>query len=68
MADWKEGLVAHRALDDAKAEREWLKLPELTRVLFDAHTPCGVSMANLKEYMSQYEKYRAMRKECGTYE
>ncbi|MEC7287858.1 MAG: hypothetical protein VXU42_04130, partial [Verrucomicrobiota bacterium] len=61
------GLTAHRALDDAKAEREWLKLPELTSTLFDSSKPCAVSMAALKAYFAQYEKYRKMRKECGTY-
>ena len=61
------GLTAHRALDDAKAEREWLKLPVLTKTLFDSSKPCAVSMAALKAYFAQYEKYRKMRKECGTY-
>jgi hypothetical protein len=58
---------SYRALDDAKAEREWLKLPELTSTLFDSRTPCAVSMAALKAYFAQYEKYRKIRKECGTY-
>ena len=61
------GLTAHRALDDAKAEREWLKLPVLTKTLFDSSKPCAVSMAALKAYFAQYEKFRKMRKECGTY-
>ena len=41
------GLTAHRATDDAKAERTWLqKLPELTSIMFGAEKKtCGITTA-----------------------
>ena len=46
----------------------WIDPSPLDTKVVDADTPsCGVSLANLKGYMSLYEKYEAMRKERGTY-
>ena len=55
------GLTAHRATDDAKAERTWLKrLPELTAIMFGAEKkPCGVTMAQYRAYHDQYDRNAA---------
>ncbi len=58
-----EDLTPHRTLDDAKAEREWMKnLKPLDHLLFDdgaQQRACVLSMANVHAYCSQYEKNRA---------
>ena len=55
------GLTAHRATDDAKAERTRLKrLPELTAIMFGAEKkPCGVTMAQYRAYHDQYDRNAA---------
>ncbi len=55
------GLRPHRALDDAKAERAWLKLPILTPILFGSspRLPCAVSLASFRKYFEQYAKHIA---------
>ena len=53
-----EKLTPHRALDDAKAERIWLKgLPGFTDVLFgrDPQRPCSISLEAFKKYRDQKE-------------
>jgi DNA polymerase III epsilon subunit-like protein len=59
------GLIPHRALDDAKAERNWLtKLPELTQAL-NGENPrlqCGVSLRKFQIYAEQYEKHKRFLK------
>ena len=59
MADC--GLRPHRALDDAKAERVWLKLPVLEPILFGSspRLPCAVSLASFRKYFEQYAKHKA---------
>ena len=60
-------IAVGKEVPEHQCTKEWLKLPELTNTLFDSRKPCAVSMAALKVYFAQYEKYRKMRKECGTY-
>jgi hypothetical protein len=53
-----ENLTPHRALDDAKAERIWLKgLPGFTDVLFgrDPARPCSISLSAFAKYRAQKE-------------
>lgn len=55
----ENGLCPHRALNDAKAEREWLKLPAVTNALFGS-TPrlqCAVSLVSFRAYSEQYKKH-----------
>jgi len=55
----------HRALDDAKAERNWLtKLPELTQALYgdSPRLECGVSLQKFRIYAEQYEKRKRFLK------
>jgi hypothetical protein len=58
-----EDLTPHRALDDAKAEREWMmNLKPFDDLLFGdgaQQRACVLSMANVHAYCSQYEKNRA---------
>jgi hypothetical protein len=59
------GLIPHRALDDAKAERNWLtKLPELTQALYgeNPRLQCGVSLRKFQIYAEQYEKHKRFLK------
>ena len=57
-------LIQHRALDDAKAEREWLtKLPLMADIMFGvssagARRPCSVSVHSFRTYFEQYAKNR----------
>ena len=57
-----EDLTPHRALDDAKAEREWMmNLKPFDDLLFGdgaQQRACVLSMANVHAYCSQYEKNR----------
>ena len=57
----ENGLCPHRALDDAKAEREWLSLPAVITALYGSapRLPCAVSLASYRTYSEQYEKHRA---------
>jgi hypothetical protein len=59
------GLTLHRALDDAKAERNWLtKLPQLTQALY-GDTPrlqCGISLQKFQIYAEQYAKRKVFLK------
>ena len=53
------GLTLHRALHDAKAERNWLtKLPQLSQALYgdNPRLQCGVSLQKFQIYAEQYEK------------
>jgi hypothetical protein len=59
------GFTPHRALDDAKAERNWLtKLPELTQALYgdNPRLECGVSLQKFRSYAEQYEKRKQFLK------
>jgi hypothetical protein len=59
------GLTLHRALDDAKAERNWLtKLPQLTQALYgdNPRLQCGVSLRKFQIYAEQYEKRKRFLK------
>jgi DNA polymerase III epsilon subunit-like protein len=53
-------LIQHRALDDAKAEREWLtKLPRMADIMFgvssaDARQKCSASVDSFRAYFDQY--------------
>ena len=53
-------LIQHRALDDAKEEREWLtKLPRMADIMFgvcsaDARKPCSVFVDSFRAYFDQY--------------
>ena len=58
-------LTAHRALDDAKAERDWLtKLPQLTKALYgdNPRLECGISLQKFQIYAEQYAKRKAFLK------
>jgi hypothetical protein len=57
MQDMK--LSAHRATDDAKAERFWMmELPEMSDVMFsvEPRKACGISLASYREYHEQYDR------------
>jgi len=58
-----DDLTPHRALDDAKAEREWMmNLKPFDKLLFGdgaQQHPCVLSMADVGAYCAQYEKNRA---------
>jgi len=59
------GLTLHRALDDDKAERNWLtKLPQLTQALYNDNPrlQCGVSLRKFQIYAEQYEKRKRFLK------
>ncbi len=60
--DEDEDLTPHRALDDAKAEREWMmNLKPFDDLLFGdgaQQRPCVISMADVRAYCAQYEKNR----------
>ena len=57
----ENGLTAHRALDDAKAERAWLRLEAVTEALYGSspRLQCAVSLASFRVYSEQYEKHHA---------
>ena len=61
------GLTAHRATDDAKAERTWLqKLPELTSIMFGAEKKaCGITTAQYRAYHDQYDRNTALLARLG---
>ena len=63
------GLRPHRAIDDAKAEREWTtntaKLGALTKVLVKEKVV--VTLDQYREYHEQYEKRVKKLKELGTF-
>ena len=52
-------LTAHRATDDAKAERLWMqRLPEFSEIMVGtSRKACGISMEKYREYDDQYELY-----------
>ena len=55
------GLIAHRALPDAKAEREWMtKLQSMKDAMFGGNPrlKCAVSMRTFRTYHEQYQKNR----------
>ena len=58
------GWTAHRALDDAKAERLWLTtLPEFSDMFFGAEkVKCSISLQAFRKYHEQYQKHRAFKK------
>jgi hypothetical protein len=59
-----QGLTAHRALDDAKAERVWVtKLPEVGAAFFgdSPRLKCGISLEAVTRYHEQYKKHRRFR-------
>jgi hypothetical protein len=59
-----QGLTAHRALDDAKAERVWVtELPEVGAAFFgdSPRLKCGISLAAVTRYHEQYKKHRRFR-------
>jgi len=54
-------LVAHRAPDDAKAERIWLTdLPAISAIFFtgQAMVKCAISAADFRKYHEQYQRNR----------
>jgi hypothetical protein len=58
-------LTAHRAVDDAKSERDWLtKLPQLTQALYgdNPRLECGISLQKFKIYAEQYAKRKVFLK------
>ena len=62
------GLQEHRALDDAKAERQWMTvLPEIKDVLYGSpKKQCAVSLASFRKYHEQYQRHRAFLKTLPT--
>jgi len=62
------GWAAHRALDDAKAERLWLTtLPGFCDMFFGAgKAKCSISLHAFRTYHEQYQKRRAFKKSLAT--
>ena len=58
------GWTAHRALDDAKAERHWLTaLPEFSDMFFGAEkVKCSISLPAFRKYHEQYQKHREFKR------
>jgi len=59
------GLIPHRALDDAKAERNWLtKLPQLTQALYgdNPRLECGIFLQKFQIYAEQNAKRKVFLK------
>ena len=55
------GLIAHRALPDAKAERDWMtKLQSMKDAMFGEKPrfECAVSMRAFRKYHEQYQIHR----------
>jgi hypothetical protein len=59
------GLTAHRATDDAKAERYWTThLPVLTDVMFgEPRRPCGICLDAYRTHHEQYELHQRLDEE-----
>ena len=58
------GWTAHRALDDAKAERLWLTtLPEFSDMFFGTEeVKCYISLQAFRKYHEEYQKHGAFEK------